>query len=175
MSSLKLGQPWSRLTFERAPEPEVLLARHLQPDQTTSACFLPRTGKAMQQNCRCATDTRHQSSKRTLRRHPQTQTAPVYQPDPHWPQSNARTTSGLQNQPAEPILRQQTRPNPAKPDLAPRTGGQGQCEGRQAQRGPCCPAGAPCRAHRQGLPKVWAEICSQPNQSAISGSFFGTN
>ena len=33
---------------------------------------------------------------------------------------------------------------------------------------------APCRAHRQGLPKVWAEICSQPNQSAISGSFFGT-
>ena len=36
------------------------------------------------------------------------------------------------------------------------------------------PAGAPCRAHRQGLPKVWAEICSQPNQSAISGSFFGT-
>ena len=31
-----------------------------------------------------------------------------------------------------------------------------------------------CRAHRQGLPKVWAEICSQPNQSAISGSFFGT-
>ena len=36
------------------------------------------------------------------------------------------------------------------------------------------PAGAPCRAHRQGLPKVWAEICSQPNQSASSGSFFGT-
>ena len=36
------------------------------------------------------------------------------------------------------------------------------------------PAGAPCRAHRQGLPKVWAEICSQPNQSATSGSFFGT-
>ena len=35
------------------------------------------------------------------------------------------------------------------------------------------PAGAPCRAHRQGLTKVWAEICSQPNQSAISGSFFG--
>ena len=25
-----------------------------------------------------------------------------------------------------------------------------------------------------GLPKVWAEICSQPNQSATSGSFFGT-
>ena len=36
------------------------------------------------------------------------------------------------------------------------------------------PAGAPCRAHQEGLPKVWAEICSQPNQSAISGSFFGT-
>ena len=50
-------------------------------------------------------------------------------------------------------------------------GGQGQCEGRQAQRGPSWRA---CRAHRQGLPKVWAEICSQPNQSAISGSFFGT-
>ena len=50
-------------------------------------------------------------------------------------------------------------------------GGQGQCEGRQAQRGP---SWRPCRAHRQGLPKVWAEICSQPNQSAISGSFFGT-
>ena len=33
---------------------------------------------------------------------------------------------------------------------------------------------APCRAHQEGLPKVWAEICSQPNQSAISGSFFGT-
>ena len=37
------------------------------------------------------------------------------------------------------------------------------------------PAVAPCpRAHQEGLPKVWAEICSQPNQSAISGSFFGT-
>ena len=36
------------------------------------------------------------------------------------------------------------------------------------------PAGAPCRAHQEGLPKVWAEICSQPNQSATSGSFFGT-
>ena len=36
------------------------------------------------------------------------------------------------------------------------------------------PAGAPCRAHQEGLPKVWAEICSQPNQSAISGSFLGT-
>ena len=23
------------------------------------------------------------------------------------------------------------------------------------------PAGAPCRAHWQGLPKVWAKICSQ--------------
>ena len=33
---------------------------------------------------------------------------------------------------------------------------------------------APCRAHQEGLPKVWAEICSQPNQSATSGSFFGT-
>ena len=32
---------------------------------------------------------------------------------------------------------------------------------------------APCRAHRQGLPKVWAKICSQRNQSATSGSFFG--
>ena len=50
-------------------------------------------------------------------------------------------------------------------------GGQGQCEGRQAQRGPCW---RPCRAHQEGLPKVWAEICSQPNQSATSGSFFGT-
>ena len=36
------------------------------------------------------------------------------------------------------------------------------------------PAGAPCRAHQEGLPKVWVEICSQPNQSATSGSFFGT-
>ena len=38
------------------------------------------------------------------------------------------------------------------------------------------PAGAPCRAHQEGLPKVWAEkkFCSQPNQSATSGSFFGT-
>ena len=36
------------------------------------------------------------------------------------------------------------------------------------------PAGAPCRAHQEGLPKVWAEICSQPNHSAISGSSFGT-
>ena len=30
------------------------------------------------------------------------------------------------------------------------------------------------QSHQEGLPKVWAEICSQPNQSAISGSFFGT-
>ena len=31
------------------------------------------------------------------------------------------------------------------------------------------------RAHQEvwGLPKVWAD-CSQPNQSAITGSFFGT-
>ena len=33
---------------------------------------------------------------------------------------------------------------------------------------------APCRAHQEGLPKVWAEICSEANQSATSGSFFGT-
>ena len=30
------------------------------------------------------------------------------------------------------------------------------------------------QSHQEGLPKVWAEICSQPNQSATSGSFFGT-
>ena len=45
-------------------------------------------------------------------------------------------------------------------------------------RRPTGAAGAQLARHaeptRQGLPKVWAEICSQPNQSAISGSFFGT-
>ena len=30
------------------------------------------------------------------------------------------------------------------------------------------------RTNAKAEPKVWAEICSQPNQSAISGSFFGT-
>ena len=45
-------------------------------------------------------------------------------------------------------------------------------------RRPTGAAGALLARHavptRQGLPKVWAEICSQPNQSATSGSFFGT-
>ena len=45
-------------------------------------------------------------------------------------------------------------------------------------RRPTGAAGALLARHakpsRQGLPKVWAEICSKPNQSAISGSFFGT-
>ena len=45
-------------------------------------------------------------------------------------------------------------------------------------RRPTGAAGALLARHaeptRQGLPKVWADICSQPNQSAISGSFFGT-
>ena len=58
---------------------------------------------------------------------------------------------------SSPARSQEARPANAKADR--RSGG---------------PAGAPCRAHQEGLPKVWAEICSQPNQSAISGSFFGT-
>ena len=45
-------------------------------------------------------------------------------------------------------------------------------------RRPTGAAGALLARHaeptRQGLPKVWADICSQPNQSATSGSFFGT-
>ena len=45
-------------------------------------------------------------------------------------------------------------------------------------RRPTGAAGALLARHaeptRQGLPKVWAEICTQPNQCAISGSFFGT-
>ena len=49
--------------------------------------------------------------------------------------------------------------------------GQGRCA--CARRG-ACGAGGGAPPTQEGLPKVWAEICSQPNQSAISGSFFGT-
>ena len=50
-------------------------------------------------------------------------------------------------------------------------GGQGQCEGRQAQRGPSWRA---MLSPPGGFAQSLGEICSQANQSATSGSFFGT-